>query len=254
MNLDRLLSGDVFTFAMVFCRFGGILMMMPGLGELVIPARIRLLFALAVTLIATPLVSAQIPALPNSVLRLFMLLGAELLIGLFLGLLTRVTVTALSTAGYVISNVIGLSNIFVQSAATREQGSIISSLLGNGAILLILITDAHQMLFRAAFDSYTIFGPGQFPLAGDLSAAMTREVATSFKVAIELSLPFIVVGVVFQSALGVLTRLVPNLPIYFVTQPIQIVGGMLILAITLPALMMLFLRAFDLTFQPLFNR
>ena len=76
---------------------------------------------------------------------------------------------------------------------------------------------------------------------------MARVVASSFELAVELAAPFVVLGTMFYIALGLLSRLMPQLQIFFVAMPLQIIGGLAIFALTLYAVMTWFLDAFTRT-------
>ena len=67
-----------------------------------------------------------------------------------------------------------------------------------------------------------------------------------------MAMPFIVFAIVFQSSMGLLSRLSPQLNVFFVALPIQILWGLGMLWMTVPILMMWFLRHFERTLQ-MFN-
>jgi flagellar biosynthetic protein FliR len=79
------------------------------------------------------------------------------------------------------------------------------------------------------------------PLLGDVAALTTRTVATAFRIGIQLSAPFVVFGLLFNLGLGVLSRLMPQMQVFFVGLPISILNGLLILFLALGAMMGLFL-------------
>ena len=71
MALEQFLPIQVFAFLLVFSRLAGTLMLLPGLGEAYVPPRVRLLFALLLSIIVAPLVSAFLPPEPESIFLLF---------------------------------------------------------------------------------------------------------------------------------------------------------------------------------------
>jgi flagellar biosynthetic protein FliR len=80
---------------------------------------------------------------------------------------------------------------------------------------------------------------------------MTRGVAGAFRLGMEMAAPFVLLGTLFFIAIGLVSRLVPQLQILFVTQPLQIVGGLLALAFVLTAGMEWFLESFAAQFAAL---
>ena len=67
------------------------------------------------------------------------------------------------------------------------------------------------------------------PLLGDVAALTTRTVAAAFRIGIQLSAPFLVFGLLFNLGLGVLSRLMPQMQVFFVGLPLSILLGFLIL-------------------------
>src|SRR4029079_5026975 len=89
----------------------------------------------------------------------------------------------------------------------------------------------------ALHDSYSLFTPGEIPPFGDAAALATRTLAGALRVAVELSAPFLVFGILFNLGLGLLSRLMPQMQVYFVGVPASIAVGFLILLVVLGAMM-----------------
>jgi flagellar biosynthetic protein FliR len=86
-------------------------------------------------------------------------------------------------------------------------------------------------------DSYTIFHPGELPLMGDAAQHVTRVVAMAFRIGIQLSAPFLVFGLLFNLGLGVLSRLIPQMQVFFIGLPLSIILGLLLLVVVIGAMM-----------------
>ena len=104
-------------------------------------------------------------------------------------------------------------------------------------ITLIFATDLHHLVIAALNDSYTLFQPGDIPLLGDVAALTTRTIAAAFRIGIQLSAPFLVFGLLFNLGLGVLSRLMPQMQVFFVGIPLSILLGFLILLLVVGAMM-----------------
>jgi flagellar biosynthetic protein FliR len=96
-------------------------------------------------------------------------------------------------------------------------------------------------VIAALNDSYTLFAPGEVPLLGDVAALTTRSAASAFRIGIQLSAPFLVFGLLFNLGLGILSRLMPQMQVFFVGLPLSILLGLLILLMVLGAMMTVFL-------------
>src|SRR3984957_4630212 len=91
------------AFLLIFARIGTMLMLLPGLGELSVPPRLRLGTALALALVMLPLHRAAYRVDPNSLAPLVTLLGEEVLIGALLGLTARLAIAALQVTGSIVA-------------------------------------------------------------------------------------------------------------------------------------------------------
>jgi flagellar biosynthesis protein FliR len=244
VSLAQVVPANLFAALLVFARVGAAMMLMPGFGEAYVPPRYRLLLALLLSAVLTPVLAPLLPQSPDRPLRLAVLLGGELVAGFFIGTVARIIISALETTGSVVSLQLGLSAAQIFNPLAATQGAVTSALYSALGVLLIFLTDLHHLLLRAIVDSYALIAPGTMPVAGDLSATVAHVVSGSFRLAIELSAPFILLGVVFSVGLGLISRLVPQLQILFVTQPLQILGGLVAFAIVLVTGMRWFLESF----------
>ena len=226
------------AFILMFARIGTMIMLLPGLGEMSVPARVRLTIALVLTFVLFPLhragytIDLRSPGLA---------LGQELAIGVVLGLTARLTISALQVAGSVIAQQLGLGFVTAVDPTQGQQGLIVGNFLTLLGVTLIFATDLHHLVIAGLHDSYRLFQPGEVPGAADVATLVTNTIGGAFRVGIQLSAPFLVFGLVFNIALGVLSRLMPQMQVYFVAVPLSIMIGFLILLIVVGAMMTTFL-------------
>lgn len=246
--LETLIGVRLFAFLLVFTRVGAAFMVLPGFADSYVSARIRLMFALAVSVVATPVLSSRLPEMPSALPALFILLASEIVIGLFLGTIARILVSALETAGMIISHQTGLANAFVFNPSMAAQGSLAGAMLATVGTVLIFVTDLHHLMIRAIIDSYDLFLPGESLPWGDLAEMISVLAAQSFTVGARMAAPFLVVGLLFYLGLGMLARLMPQVQVFFIAMPIQIMLGIILLALTLSAAMLYWLGGFEAAF------
>ncbi len=248
-ELQTLLTTGLFAWILVFARVGTAFMSLPGIGEAFVAARVRLLLALLVSALLVPGLLPQLPAMPTQPFSLALLVGGEVFYGAFIGLLARLIVATVEVAGMIIAMQISLSNASVFNPAMAAQSSLTSALLGITALVLLFATDLHHLLLLAVADSYTVFRPGIAPQFGDFASAYAQLLSQSFVVATQLAAPLIILGLVFYLGLGLMSRLMPQLQIFFIAIPAQIYLGLLVLGLTLSTLMLLWLRYAQETLQ-----
>lgn len=254
MNALQVLIGDqVYVWLMVFMRLGAAFMVMPGIGDAFVSARTRLLFAVAVTFVVSPVVRRHLPPEPVQVVALALLIVGEVTVGVFLGTVARLLLSALEVAGAMIANQAGLSAAQVFNPAMASQGTLPGALLGWLGLLLIFITDLHHVLIMAVVDSYTVFVPGAALPVNDMADMVGRMVARSFVIGLQMCAPFVVTGILFALALGLLNKLAPQIQVFFLFMSTQVALGLFLFAITVSAMMMFWLTHFESTFIEFLN-
>ncbi len=246
MPLEDFLPLQVYAMLIVLARLGALVFLLPGIGETYIPVRVRILFVLAMTLAIAPVVGGSIPGPPDSAADLFLVVFKEVAIGLFFGIVARALLITLATAGTIISLSTGLSNATVFNPALQDQGTSVSLLLTLLGIMLIFATDMHHLIIRALVQSYAVFPVGATLPIDDFSLAIARLVGDAFEMALQMSAPFIVISLMFFAALGIMSRLMPQLQIFFIGIPIQMLLGFMILIAIIGTMMGVFLEYYEL--------
>ena len=229
------------AFMLSFARIGTMVMLLPGLGELTVPTRVRLTLALVLTAVIMPLHRSAYQVDLHAFVPVVQLLFQELLIGAVLGLLSRLTVSALQVAGMVVAQQMGLGFVTAVDPTQGQQGMLVGNFLAVLGLTMIFATDLHHLVIAALNDSYVIFRPGEMPVLGDVANALTTTVAGAFRIGVQIAAPFLVFGLLFNMGLGILAKLMPQMQVFFVGMPLTILIGFLILIMVVGAMMMTFL-------------
>ena len=238
MRVDvSFLPGLAAAFLLTFARVGTMVMLLPGVGELNLPSRVRLTIALVLTAILLPAHQKAYTVDLNVLGPEIVMLFQELLVGAVLGMTARLAISALQVAGTVVAQQLGLGFVTAVDPTQNQQGLLVGNFLTVLGITLIFATDMHHLVIAGLNDSYTIFHPGEMPIVGDVAQHITRIVATSFRIGIQLSAPFLVFGLLFNFGLGVLSRLMPQMQVFFIGLPLSILLGFLLLVLVIGAMM-----------------
>ena len=229
------------AFMLMFARIGTMIMLLPGIGEATIPARIRLVTALALTAMLFPLHRAAFQLDLRAFGPVLIMLGQELLIGAMFGLTGRLAISALQVAGHIVAQQLGLGFVTAVDPTQGQQNVIVGNFLTLLGVTLLFATNLHHLLIAALHESYALFRPGEMPLTGDVAALTTRTIAAAFSIGVQLAAPFIVFGLLFNFGLGVLSRLMPQMQVFFVGLPLSILAGFIVLILVLGAMMSVYL-------------
>ena len=233
-NLSDLTVTLLFSYSLIFCRISGALMLMPAFSDGVVPAKIRLTFALFLSVVVTPTLSQEIPPLPPHLAETLVLLGHELFVGIFIATCARVLFLSLEIMGTIFSQQTGLGNATLFNPFLNIQSSAMGQYLTLLGTVFIMITDLHHLMMAGLVKSYEVFPitPSLFD-SGHVLTTLVDMITRSFSVALRMSAPIFILVTVFYVALGALNRLMPQMMIFFVAQPAQLLLGFFILALTI---------------------
>jgi flagellar biosynthetic protein FliR len=229
------------AFLLIFARIGTLTMLLPALGERSFPVRVRLAVALLLTLVFYPMASTFYPTPLGATPAVIGLLIGEIAIGIVLGIAGRLMLAALQTAGTIIAQQLGLGFVTSLDPSQGQQGALLGTFMTLLAIALIFATDVHHLVIAALGHSYQIFRPGEFPDTGDAAKYAADLAAGSFKIAVQISAPVLIFGLIFNVGLGVLARLMPQMQVFFIAMPASILLGFAVLALVLSAMMGVYL-------------
>jgi len=237
-----ILPETAFVYVLAFARIGTALMILPGLGEMNVSARIRLVMALAVTAVLAPVIATSYPSTPLGVGPLVASLVGEIGIGLFIGLTARMFMSALQVAGTVIAFQSGLAFAMNVDPTQGIQGAILGTYLAVLGTAMVFVTDLHHLMLIGLRDSYTLFPPMTGLPTADFLAVAVDTMASAFTLGVKLATPFIVFSLVFYLGIGILSKLIPQVQIFFVAMPANILFGFIILFLMVGSMMLYFLE------------
>ncbi len=228
--------------ALVFLRIGAMVALLPGFGEQIVPARVRLAVAFAFTMVVTPAAQGVLPPAPETPMALAWLVATEAVAGLALGIGLRLFVMALQTAGTIAAQATSLAQFF--GGANVDPQPAIAQVLVMGGLALAMIFGLHVRLAELMILSYAMMPPGEFAQPGMLAEWGVGRVSHAFALAFQLAMPFVVISLVYNVALGAINKAMPQLMVAFVGAPAITFAGLAMLLITAPILLPVWLNAF----------
>ena len=228
------------TGVLVFLRVGSAVALMPAFGEQTIPARVRLAAALAFTAIVAPAVATTVRANGTALL---LSAGNEVLAGLALGLGMRLYIMALQMAAVIIAQATSLSQLF--GGATPEPQPAIGNLLTVASLALAVATGLHVKVASLLILSYDLLPTGHLPRAGDMAHWGLGQIAHAFALGFMLAAPFVIGSVIYNVALGIINRAMPQLMVTLVGAPVLTAGGLVLMAVTIPLILSFWVGGFD---------
>lgn len=223
---------EVWPYLLVGGRLFGLISFFPGLSQGSIPYGVKFFLISSLTGALTPVIFFHPPLLPDLTGMSLILLGKEVATGILCGLALKAFFSALDTAGSIAGFQMSLANVFVNNAETSQQSGLTSAFLSLLATTLLFATHLHFMIIEAFITSFEgLKGSSAF---SDYSHLFLDIFSSAFTLGLTLSGPLMIVSVLTYGMAGILNRLVPQMQVFFLIQPLQLFLGFSVLAMILP--------------------
>lgn len=244
--MTELASDAILAVLIIFCRIGGCLMVVPGFATPRIPMQVRLFVAMAVTLALSPILMPTVKATGAnpSLAILLPLMVLETIVGLMIGLMARAFFAALQFFASAVAMFAGVGGIFGTPIDDHEPAAPLTVLITTTATVMVFLTDRHWELLGALLDSYAaipIQGTGE--MQGRL-VPVVDALSRSFYLCLQVASPFLIYSLLVNLMFGIANRLVQQIPVYFVSMPFVIAGGLLLLYFTMAELIRIFMAGY----------
>ena len=242
-------EGTVIAAFLAFCRIGACFLVMPGLSSVRVPMQIRLFVALAATGGLLVLLWDQIyPYVDRRPGVLVPRIVSELLIGVLIGLLARLYILALQFIGAAIAMLVGYGGMSGPGIEDGEPQAALGAIISFSALLLLFIFDFHHEIIRALVASYQIAPLDVLFNPQSALIDVTDTLSESFLVVLRLGSPFVAYSLLVNLTIGFVNKLVPQIPVYFISLPFVIAAGLIIFYFAIGTMLSLFADGFvDIT-------
>jgi flagellar biosynthesis protein FliR len=221
-----------------FVRISATMLLMPGLGEAVVPATVRIglsaCIAIAVSSVVPPVdMQANMPGI-----KIATTVISELLTGIWFGWLTKLVASALPMAGQYAGYMIGLANVLQADVEPAAESGALGSLFGLIVPLLLLTSGLYTLPLRALVGLFNLVPIGQVIPWADGTETCVAQVETLFRLSIQLASPFVVISILWNLFVGQMARLGGRMQIYFLSFPGQILLGLFVLMLSIEPMLL----------------
>lgn len=224
------------AFALVLARIGAAMALLPGLGEAVAPAIVRIGLTLSLTILLIPDIQPMVPTVPAAGLSMGLMIAGEVVTGLWFGWVARMIVLALPIGAQFIGFLVGLSSVLQPDPELGAQSGALGKLFEVAAPVVLLVSELYRLPLLALNGLFHLIPPGHMLPAAESADVAVRAVATAFSLALQLASPFVVIAIGWHLAMGLVSRIISRMQIYFVSMPGQIVLGLALLTVTAGAM------------------
>ena len=220
-------------------------MLAPGFSSSYINMRFRLSIALIISIIVLPFLNDFIPQPAPTMTENIKLFFIEIGYGALLGIAMQLLYFAINLCGNFAGQATGFANAQMFDPTTQNQSIVTETFLSILAITVIFVTDIHHLMISAIIESYNIWPVGGLFPSEDFAKFLSLSLNNSFILGFKIGSPFIAFMLIFYTSMGLLSRLMPQLNIFFLSLPLQIYLGLGLLLITSPVMIMWFCQYFE---------
>jgi flagellar biosynthetic protein FliR len=225
-------------------------MTLPGFGSARVPPQVRLFAAVALSMAVLPVLWDLIYPKASAPGATFLgLIFTEALIGMVYGLIARLYTLGLQFAGSIAAMSIGFTAPGGADVIEDTQENALTNLLTLSGLLLLFMMDFHHVVFRALIESYNATPVGAVIDSQKMLITLTDTLRASTMIMLRLASPFLILGLMFNVAIGLINKLAPQIPIFFISAPFLIMGGLFMMYLSIAAL----IRQYAGGFAPIFT-
>jgi len=211
----------ILVFLLVLIRVLFFFFFMPVFGEVFTPIRVRILLSATVAFVLTPLLSTSAAiSFPQSIGQFLFIMAPEALLGMAFGLVGSILFGTVQFAGQIMGEEIGFGMAaVVDPAQTGGQIPIVAEVLYITALILFFAVDAHHFFLRALAQSFEQAPPGALGYSQNVALFLSQKASRMFFLAVQMSLPIIVVIFLTNMAMGMVAKAVPQINVFLESFP-----------------------------------
>ncbi|MHC5158296.1 MAG: flagellar biosynthetic protein FliR [Planctomycetota bacterium] len=243
------LAGKMLGFVLILTRIGAFFSSSPLFSWKAIPVRSKVIMALLISAFFAAITPCQFTSENMALIEVILLIANEFLYGLAMGLVAYCLFAVVRVSGQIIARQMGLTMANILDPFSGEQSLTLGMLLEIVFILLLFATGSHHLLIQVLSRSFQVFEPGLTPQAGTLVESVLKASSCLLMLSLQMSAPLLAAFLLLMVVLAFMARVAPEANILFLSMPIRVGLGMVMLAVFIP-----FLSNFITTFTTWLNR
>jgi flagellar biosynthetic protein FliR len=232
--VDSFLIEKLLSFAMVMTRVSAFFLFVPIFGSEVLPMVMKVSATVLLSIFFCIINPPMVAIADVSSIQALILLGGEATYGLALGIIANILFSIVKLGGRIIEDQMGLTMAEVIDPLTEERGQPLASLLEMIFVIAFLAANGHHILIRVIQKSYELFPPGKIPAMADLASKILEATSMMLIAGLQISAPILAALLVLLVALAILARIVPEMDIFFISFPLRLFIGLVMLIAFVP--------------------
>ncbi|HYF95562.1 MAG TPA: flagellar biosynthetic protein FliR [Symbiobacteriaceae bacterium] len=232
LTVTDLILRRIDIFLLLFMRMLGLFTTAPIWSNRLVPVQLRVAISFGTAVVVSPLFRDL--AMPDSFATLGTMVVRELLVGMVIGFVAALVLSAVQLAGQLLDINMGLSMVNLLDPMTNTQMPVVGNFMYILALLIFFTINGHHMLLQALMDSYALAPIGKAVLTPALAESVVKMGANLFLIGFKVAAPVLAALFLTTVALGILNRAVPQMNVFVVGMPVQLGVGIFMLMVALP--------------------
>jgi flagellar biosynthetic protein FliR len=240
-NFTQISQYELLTFFAVLMRFSVLIAVMPFVGDRMIPAPVKVLLALVLTVALFPSLVAQNQVRPLEAAAWGATTGgiagtvfSEVLCGLVLGFTAKLLFEGVSFGANLVGNFMGFAAASTYDPHQESQSQVIAQIQVTVAMLIFLAIDGHHLMLRASLDSYRMVGLGKAVFGGEASQCLIDMTGQVIRFGVQLAAPVAVSMFAVNVAFGIVAKAMPQLNVLVLSFAVSALVGLAVMLMSVP--------------------
>lgn len=230
----ELLAGKILGFMLVLARVGAFFAVSPVFSWEAIPKQIKASIAIFIAVFISSVTRCPYTSENTSIMEMVLLMINEVIYGLALGYIAVIIFSAIKLGARIIERQMGLAMASILDPLSGESGQPVGLLMEIIFILLFLSVNGHHLFLMTISDSYRNFPIGSTPDISQLTEGIIVAGSTLLLLGLKISAPILASFLLMMVVLAVLSRVAPETNILFLSLPLRVGLGLLMVGIFLP--------------------
>ncbi len=218
---------------------------MPILGYRAISVKVKVMIAIVLTMIITPTLVGSFVLQGESVGTLALAVAREVLIGITIGFGGRLVFEAVTMAGTFVGYQMGMAVINLIDPSSDQQQPIIGQFWTLVILLFFLITNSHYFLIQTLYQNFSLIPLSGGHMSSELGRTLVSGGTMMYNLALRFAAPALIFLLSVDVAIAFVARLMPQMNIFFVSLPLKIGVGLILLIISLKIFQVIFSYFYD---------
>ena len=236
MNIDVVISQqDIEYFILILVRITSFVFLAPFFGMSNTPSQTKLGLSVFLSVIMYSILP-EMEIEYTSLMEYSAIVVKEAVVGLLIGFSAYICTNIILFAGRMIDTEMGLAMASMFDPTTKQMSTVTGSLYNNLIMLLMLISNMHVFLLSAIKDSFSFIEIGNLSINSTMYTTMIGFLTNYFVIGFRIVLPIFVAILILNCALGIMTKLAPQIHMFSIGIQIKVLGGLIILFLIVPLL------------------